>query len=128
MNERQAREKGLSFTGCYKRNKDELQERLLEFRKNGYKVYIVTEPVSQYSRSCDKSPGYSIYAEQRYFWDKSKKEINQQLDRIPAEKEYMYTKYLNDLAEIDKKKINLQERLEKIESEEKATKLCLTLK
>jgi hypothetical protein len=78
MNERQANEKGYSYTGIYARYKNEVQVRLDKIRSNGYRAVMVTVPDSPYSRGVI-GVGYSVYAERKYFTDKERQELQKRL-------------------------------------------------
>ena len=111
MTEKQAREKGFSFTGVYERFKEDLNERAMKFKKAGYKYAIVTEPDSKLSRG-PISCGYSIYAEERYHKDKRQLELQNRLARIEDRKAYALKKYNEALQEIEDDRLRLEEQLE----------------
>ena len=60
MNEKQAKEKCLIFTGFYSTHKDRIVKKVDEIKKLGFKAYVIIVPNKQYAR------GYSAYAEQNY--------------------------------------------------------------
>ena len=68
MNERKAREEGLSFTGIYSHDKNEVKERIVKERKERPKARIVlaTVPPDKLSRG-HHGTGYSAYADEVYF-------------------------------------------------------------
>ncbi|MHA1410895.1 MAG: hypothetical protein ACTSQY_11405 [Candidatus Odinarchaeia archaeon] len=79
MNERQAIEKGYSFTGVYKNNKEDVKARKVEFKS--YKTVIVPVKANPYSRGQKTGiTGYSLYAEQKYFVDQRIKELEKEVD------------------------------------------------
>jgi len=67
MNEKQAKQEGLNFTGIYSSNKDVVKNRIAEIRKEFPKVRIVlvNVPYSKLSRS-GPGMGYSAYADEIY--------------------------------------------------------------
>lgn len=88
MNNRTAIEKGYRFTGFYERDKEELKaKKETHFTSLGYKAVIVLVPDSPYSRSASISVGYSIYAEQKYFDDERRINLQKRLQNIPRQKE-----------------------------------------
>jgi len=60
MNERQARQAGYSFTGCYSHDKEEMKARAKEERAKGNKAIVVNVPTSKLSRGYH-GMGYSVY-------------------------------------------------------------------
>lgn len=68
MTEKNARDRGLEFTGVYGRDQDEVRNRAETMKRNGYKVMVVRVPDSPYSRGII-GVGYSVYAEKKYFND-----------------------------------------------------------
>ena len=68
MNERKAREEGLSFTGIYSHDKEEVKERISKERKERPKarIILVTVPPNKLSRG-HHGTGYSAYADEVYF-------------------------------------------------------------
>jgi hypothetical protein len=85
MNKTTAEQRGLRFTGIYERFNDEkLQNRLKsEFRDKGYKAFIVTIPDSKYSRG-PIGRGYSIYAEPKYFQDRTAEDMKRRIQAHPG--------------------------------------------
>jgi len=110
MNEKQAQQKGYSFTGDYERDKEELKERANEYKKQGYKVVICTVPDSPLSRG-GVGVGYSIHAEEKYFIDREVKKIEIKLSHIDNEKQDALNEYNNTIAEIDSNKEKMENRL-----------------
>jgi len=114
MTEKQAREKGYSFTGNYERSKETIKEQAEEYKKEGYKVVICTVPDSPLSRG-GAGTGYSIYAEPKYFIDKEIKDINNRLSRIDKRKQDALEKYNKEIEDIENDRKRLEERLKEIE-------------
>ena len=116
MNELQARQQGLSFIGRYERFKDRVADDLAALRKQGYKAYIVTVPDSPLSRGyCKGDKGYSIYAEERYFHDKEKKDLQDRLAHMPARKDAAFKEYEKELAELVAEETRMEKRLVELE-------------
>ena len=67
MNERQAQQEGLNFTGIYSFNKDEVKNRITDIRREFPKarIVLVNVPHSKLSRS-GPGMGYSAYADEVY--------------------------------------------------------------
>lgn len=61
MTKNQAEKKGYSYTGVYSRDMDNVKARIVEEKAKGNRAVLVTEPISKYSRSANRAPGYSMY-------------------------------------------------------------------
>ena len=115
MTEQIARQNGYSFTGHYKRSKDEVQPRLQELKKKGYKAVICTVPDSPLSRGTI-GRGYSIFAEERYFVDQQIEDTKKKLDAIDSRKQGALRRYNEEIAKIDNEQEELKELLNKLQS------------
>lgn len=113
MNEQQAREKGLTYTGYYERSKDALQGKLDEFHRLKYKAAIITVPDNPLSRGVI-GVGYSIYVEKRYRVDREIVVIKKLLQDIPDNLKQARIKYDVEVAEICLKEATLRDRLSKL--------------
>lgn len=67
MNEKQAIDSGLHFTGCYDKDKEVVKARVNELRSKrpGAKICLVNVPHSKLSRS-GPGMGYAIYGDELY--------------------------------------------------------------
>jgi len=85
MNEQKARAEGLSFTGCYKRDKEVVKEEAKRIRKLGFKARIVTEYANPLSRGQNAGiTGWSVYACKRYFANQNLEENKRRKAAIPS--------------------------------------------
>ena len=86
MNERQARQQGLTFTGAYSHNKEEMKTRAKEIRDQSFRAVVCTIPHNPLSRG-HGGEGYSVYACERWAKTQRLAEVNNRLKRIPAERQ-----------------------------------------
>ncbi len=106
MNERQARQEGLEFTGIYSWNKEEVKERIAKERKEKPKarIVLVRIPHNKLSRGGGDG-GWSAYADAKY---KAYDYIAQYSQRI----EHHPTVVLNMLEKHDKERLGLEASLQ----------------
>ena len=102
MNEITAKQNGLSFTGVYSRDVEEVKVRLAEIRKQGYKAQLVTIKDSPYSRSACISQGYAVYTEPRYQQDQHAASLRGRIASHPAEVQRLRDELAAKIAELDK--------------------------
>ena len=105
MNEKQARDRGYSFTGVYNFAKEDSVARLDQIKANRYKAILVYIPTSKYSRG-GGSGGYSVYAEAKYFNDIERCDLQVRVAGIPYQRE----KALDDYQAVLKKIYNNENR------------------
>lgn len=73
MNEKTAKQKGYEFQGGYDFNREVLEPRLAEIKRQGYKAVIAFVPSNPLSRG-HRGGGYSIMTEPKYRLDRTAKE------------------------------------------------------
>jgi hypothetical protein len=110
MNEVQARQEGLSFTGHYSQDKDEVKANAKKIRDAGFNARVVNMPTSKLSRG-SHSMGYSVYADKRYFAQQTIDDCNRYLNCIESRKQHLKEQYEKDLAQIDTDKATHMARL-----------------
>lgn len=113
MNEQQATRDGLSFTGIYSHNKDEVKVQAKELREQGYRVVMCNVPSNPLSRS-NNGMGYSVYAEKKYFSDQRLISLKKQLSDLPALKATLLAKHKQELIDIEKAYANLLVEIDKL--------------
>ena len=113
MKEKQAEQKGYSFTGSYERDKETIKEKAKEYKKQGYKVVICDVPDSKLSRG-GRGMGYSIYAEPKYFIDREIESIKTRLEQVDTIKQLALDDYNKKIAKIDNEKEIMEKRLEEL--------------
>jgi len=85
MNEQKARQEGLSFTGCYERDKESVKEEAKKIRKLGFKARVVTKYANPLSRGQNTGiTGWSVYADKKYFASKALEENKKRKEAIPS--------------------------------------------
>jgi hypothetical protein len=100
MNEVQARQEGLSFTGHYSHDKEEVKANAKKIRDQGFNARVVNIPPNPLSRG-HHGMGYSVYADKRYFAQETVNDCQRYLDCIESRKIALKTQYDKDLAQID---------------------------
>ncbi len=114
MNEKQAREKDYTYTGCYSHDKEELKTKKKErFTDKGYRAVIVTVPHNPLSRS-NYGTGYTIYVEERYRTDEEIERLSNEYDRIPERLLEAQETHDAQIAEINQRKEEIRTRLNKL--------------
>lgn len=116
MNKQEAYDKGYNFTGVYNSDKDQVKQRQEEFK--GYKTVIVPAKQSGYERSAGARKGqicgYSLYAEAKYFEDKTKKELQLKLNRADNHRAFLKAEYEQKLAKFDSEMIEVENQLKEL--------------
>jgi hypothetical protein len=109
----EATKRGYVYTGIsdLSHNFDQRRE---AFKKAGYKTYIVNETVSLLSRSSPGSHYKSLYVEKRYRTDERIKDLGRRLNEVPKEIETAFKNYTFRLGEIENKRVEWQEELNKL--------------
>jgi hypothetical protein len=115
MNEVQARQEGLSFTGHYSQDKDEVKANAKKIRDAGFNARVVNVPTSKLSRG-SHSMGYSVYADKHYFAQQTIEDCTRYLNCIHSRKEHLKEQYDKDLAQIEADKATYTERLHKAQA------------
>ena len=102
MNERMAESQGLQFTGIYKRDKEEVKQRIAEERAKRPKarIILVTVPDSPLSRG-GRGTGYSAYADSVYFAYDIRDSARGVIDGKTKAIEYLKGEYEKKLIEVE---------------------------
>ena len=109
MDEKQAIEKGLGFTGYYSHSKEDMKEEALNYRKRGYKAVVVNVPDARYSRG-PRGMGYSVYIEKKYFKDERAKNMKREISRIPLKRKTAKEEYDKNLNLLNIREIELKNK------------------
>jgi hypothetical protein len=112
MNEVQARQEGLHFTGVYSSNKEEVKERISKERKECPKarIVLVNVPHNKLSRS-GPGMGYSAYADNVWSAYRAIEDCTRQLASIPGSRQYYQNEYDMKMKELADKELSLNRAL-----------------
>lgn len=116
MNEKQAAEKGLSFTGMCDWDKSTLVPKVDDLRKKGFKAHIVTKPSSPLSRG-SRGPMYSVYACRKYTVVEELDRVKVYLAGIPARREALAKRHEAEMNEVNANELAWEQRKEKYSAE-----------
>lgn len=112
MNENQALDIGLGFTGHFSFNKDVMKKKAKEIRKRGCRAVVIVK-----QRSSQNQKEYSIYSDQKYFDLQTLDEAQRQLQNIPKRRAKLKSAFENAILSLEKDEIELLARINTIKKE-----------
>ena len=102
MNEKEARIRGLRFTGDFSGDEEYIKDKIRKYKIRGYKAYFITERTKS-------GGGYSIYIEKQYFIDRRIEDIKEKIKKVPITIKKIEDSRVRSLLDIKGEEANLNQ-------------------